>query len=894
MMKIEVTVSPEGLSIKPTEDDERRRILNNLRRSDPEEKTLEDFFCEIAICGQSFNPAIFKNGWIIKDNFISAQAIVLDIDDKISPNEAKKRLKEYKLPYPNLIYRTLSDPTKRSVKKQRKLDIVKKFRMIFILTEKICDLHIYQDLVKNKIQKLFPEADPISATQNFFGGNEILHWQFEQLLSPLELALAVDLYNTKNINTPQGKAKAFKKNKYKIPPTEFHEAFFSTLHDDIKNDIVSKTTNVYNISKESVKNETKPIRGFDWNEARSEFKLLDNFLSCSQHIGHIQLLGLYSGMVRIEGGSKKWKEAILDNPRIQEDKTDIHIWFQNSFEAGRNPWELEISKYASEDPASLKFERLTDIHFKKRMEAKKLHGHHEISIQQAEMEMDSFLKQAIETPGNGKYILKAITGIGKTEKLLSLNLEGCIIAAPTHELKEEIAKRFINKGISVIVTPKIPTLPEAIQQEYDKLQAIGDYEGAASYLKECSSSDIANTHFVGSEIMEFRNKMNNYFKELDTCRDSNQLVITTHKRVLFSDFPNHHTIIFDEDPTQYILETNSFTTKDLRILQDELNDIDQREVQQLLDFANSIDNLNMVHKGNPIATNDMAEFRKTINSNKVFVKGAILPSFKCDYWMATPENLKDINGDKKIHYIQKHKLDSNKKLIILSATTNETFCKALYGEIVWKDLSSVEHKGNRIQYSNLSLSRSTLGNGNNASNLNSIRNLIVNKPVITYIKHRNLFPDSNTKIHFGNCSGYDEFKGEDIAVIGTPHIPSFIYLLVASELNIQFIDADIEMAEQTVCHNGFQFKIMTFNHEGLRSIQFHFLESELLQACGRNRTLREDATTYLFSNYPLPGFEQHNIRELPQPADENDIKEEDTTESQIPNEFQYGMVSGSL
>jgi len=132
-MKIEVTVSPEGLSIKPTEDDERRRILNNLRRSDPEEKTLEDFFCEIAICGQSFNPAIFKSGWIIKDNFISAQAIVLDIDDKISPNEAKKRLKEYKLPYPNLIYRTLSDPTKRSVKKQRKLDIVKKFRMIFAI-----------------------------------------------------------------------------------------------------------------------------------------------------------------------------------------------------------------------------------------------------------------------------------------------------------------------------------------------------------------------------------------------------------------------------------------------------------------------------------------------------------------------------------------------------------------------------------------------------------------------------------------------------------------------------------------------------------------------------------------------------------------------------------------
>lgn len=892
-MKIEVTVSPEGLSVKPLDNGEKRRILNNLRKSVPQEKPLEEFFCEVAICGQSFNPAIFKNGWIIKDNFISAQAIVLDIDDEISPNEAKKRLKEYQLPYPNLIYRTLSDPTKRSCKKQRKLNVVTKFRMIFILTEKICDLHIYQDLVKNKIQILFPEADPISATQNFFGGNDIIHWQFKQLLSPLELALAVDLYNTKNINTPQGKAKAFKKNKYKIPPTEFHEAFFSTLHDDIKNDIVSKTTNVYNISKESVKNETKPIRGFDWNEARSEFKLLDDFLSCKQHIGHIQLLGLYSGMVRIQGGAKKWKESILKNPTIQEDKTDIHIWFQKSFEAGKNPWELEISSYASEDPASLKYERLTDIHFKKGMEAKKLHEHHEISLHQAEMEMDSFLKQAIETPGNGKYILKAITGIGKTEKLLSLNLEGCIIAAPTHELKEEIAKRFINKGISVIVTPKIPTLPEAIQQEYDKLQAIGDYEGAASYLKECSSSLHAVNSFPKREISKFKKIMESYFKELDACLNSDQLVITTHKRVLFSKFPNHHTIIFDEDPTQYILETNSFTTKDLRIIQDELNDIDQRAVQQLLDYANSDDSFNKINRGNPIALTDKVIFRKSINNYRGLIKGALLPSFKCDFWMVIPDRNDNV-GDKEIHYIQKHELYPDKKLIILSATTNETFCKALYGEIIWKDLSSVKHTGSRIQYSNLSLSRSTLANRNNASNLNVITNFIDNKPVITYIKHRNLFPDSNTKIHFGNCSGYDEFKGEDIFVIGTPHIPPFIYLLVAAELNIEFNQPDIEMDEYIVCHNGFQFKIMTFPHEELRCIQFHFIESELLQACGRNRTLREDATTYLFSNYPLPGFDQYNTRELPQPLDENDLNNEEVNEPQIPNTFQFGMVSGSL
>jgi hypothetical protein len=327
-MKIEVTVSPEGLSVKPSDNDEKRRIFNTLRRSVPEEKTLEDFFCEVGICGKTFNPAIYKNGWIIQDNFISAQAIVLDIDCKISPHDAKKRLREYHLPLPNLIYRTFSDPTRKGTKKQWKQKVVKKFRMIFIMTEIIYDLSEYQNLVKNQMHKLFPEADPVSATQNFFGGMEIILIQFNQFLHPLELVMAVDLYNAKHINTPQGKAKAFEKEKYKTPPNKFHEVYFS-LGTDNESDFVSKTTNVYNISKESVKNETKPIRGFDWNEARSEFKLLDDFLSCSQHIGHIQLLGLYSGMARIQGGAKKWKESILKNPTFRRIKPIFIFGFKN-------------------------------------------------------------------------------------------------------------------------------------------------------------------------------------------------------------------------------------------------------------------------------------------------------------------------------------------------------------------------------------------------------------------------------------------------------------------------------------------------------------------------------------------------------------------------------------
>jgi hypothetical protein len=83
---------------------------------------------------------------------------------------------------------------------------------------------------------------------------------------------------------------------------------------------------------------------------------------------------------------------------------------------------------------------------------------------------------------------------------------------------------------------------------------------------------------------------------------------------------------------------------------------------------------------------------------------------------------------------------------------------------------------------------------------------------------------------------------------------------------------------------------MTFAHEGLRSIQFYYIESALVQACGRNRGLRIEAACYLFSNYPLPGFEQHTTKEL-------------DSKSKTPNGIEFGtdrnlifypIISGSI
>lgn len=106
------------------------------------------------------------------------------------------------------------------------------------------------------------------------------------------------------------------------------------------------------------------------------------------------------------------------------------------------------------------------------------------------------------------------------------------------------------------------------------------------------------------------------------------------------------------------------------------------------------------------------------------------------------------------------------------------------------------------------------------------------------------------ELHFGNTEGSNTLEGEDILVIGTPNQVTFMYKLVALVLGVDF-DEDEEMSPQLVEYKGFRFWIMTFENEDLQAIHFWMLESELEQAVGRARLLRNSCEVHLFSNFPV-------------------------------------------
>ena len=104
---------------------------------------------------------------------------------------------------------------------------------------------------------------------------------------------------------------------------------------------------------------------------------------------------------------------------------------------------------------------------------------------------------------------------------------------------------------------------------------------------------------------------------------------------------------------------------------------------------------------------------------------------------------------------------------------------------------------------------------------------------------------------FGKCSGYNQYTGESINVLGCPHKHNALYLLIGKVLGVNVDKFNREFKMQPVAWGGFRFNFNTFTNKRLQNIQLSLIESELIQAAGRARALREDVEVDIYANLPL-------------------------------------------
>lgn len=186
------------------------------------------------------------------------------------------------------------------------------------------------------------------------------------------------------------------------------------------------------------------------------------------------------------------------------------------------------------------------------------------------------------------------------------------------------------------------------------------------------------------------------------------------------------------------------------------------------------------------------------------------------------------------------------KYIMVSATADRDICRQFFGEdnVDFYECRKAEYMGTLNQYPQRSMSRSSINSDRDIVRRLMERFAMSGDRVITFMSQ------NIGELHFGNTEGSNALEGEDILVVGTPYHAEFLYKLVAFAMGMDF-DEDEEMELQTVEHNGYRFSFNTYKNENLRAVQFWMLESELEQAVGRARLLRNKCEVHLFSNYPL-------------------------------------------
>lgn len=794
----QITIDPRPRTSKPN-DEEKESITSHLT---VQTGITISQFAELVSPPYSltWSPGIF-NGTRSNSNWTEQSTYSLDFDKgTISVDEVYSRLKEFGV-VPQLWYYTFSDSP-----------ALRKFRVVIFLDTPVTDRAINK-LILLSLLSLFPEADQSCKDESrfYFGGRESQVVHTEPISSSLLIdALSIQMYTSDSNSfrkVPMGPIQNY------ITKSAENPAFLY---------------NIYRSSQFSAEKESSPptpVQGgikvkIDIEIARQKIRILDEFLN-GKWLYHPQLFGLATNLTYVSGGLKLMRKTMEKH----NSEGSTH-YTQNNF---------NILPYVNK----VKYPPLPVQSFSLYPEDRDLYdiisttrdirGYIETigEIEKMKLtEAENLLKMKYdEVINNGEvgkiYLFSLPPAIGKTESIIGTR---ATIALPTNNLKNEIAGRMMTSFKS---TPNPVTFGDpAINLKLRYYYSIGLPKKATGVLYHIVNPK--NSSLYSAPDIKIAEE---YLTELNGSMNSSETILTTHKRALYTEF-GHDTLIFDEDPINSLLEIKEMKIPDLYELYLRAGNKELKTICEHLESSTEYE-----IKTTPVFSFDIEELIESVSSTSM--ESNVFEFFNSSFFIRTDKN--------SIHYVVKRGLPKNKKVIIMSATIPLYIYQQMFGDrIEIIDIRDVEQSGTISQYTRWSCSR----NGLNRY-IDTITKEVGDTPVITFKSFGHHFRNPVRDMYFGNCSGYDGMKGKDMAVVGTPHRNNIEYFLTAKVLGIEFKTTDTTMSHQKIDYNGFRFKFNCFDHEELRSIQLSLIESDLIQAVGRARTLRTSAHVDVYSNFPL-------------------------------------------
>ena len=737
---------------------------------------------------------------ISNQNWTSTQVFGLDFDggDK-TPQETIATLQTNGI-NPQLWYSTFTSTTD-----------IPKYRVVLFAEKPITDSN-QRDLIYKGLLQMVPYADTTckNAGRIFFGGKEAVVLN----TNPTSNQQLIDATYIAAITADKGRTRF-------IPESNFPS------NNAENGQFLSSISRNNQFSPEFPPPPTTIMGGvlptIDWKKAQERVKILDAFL-IGEWLYHEQLFGLATNLIYIKGGQRLMKETMLrfnEEGRTHYSENNFNIiTYLKKVHYPAKPIH-SFSPY--EEDADLHDLYSAVVEVRGRIEV--IEPIIRMPLVEAEQNFQSKFQEVLnQSQDDGIYLFKVPTAIGKTELLTNVS---ATLAFPTHALKCEVQERM--------TVPNVLS-PDALDFLNEKLNSRLKYYYAAGLIQKATAMihDVANSsqnlQYDPSDI----NQAQVYLEHLKMTQESENTVLTTHARALHLNH-NHDTIIFDEDPLETILPIQTAQISDLVKIQLRSPKLFGKLKTFIEDFSSAPAGIS---QPTPRFTGDPEELIHSIPT--LNVQSNVIGLLTSTYFM------KDARDNNTLHYIQQIPLPSKKRIVILSATAPVEIYRALFGDRLHViELTDVEQQGTIIQHTKQSCSRNAMNRY-----ADSLSQKVGDLPVITFKRFKSSFKNPVEDMYFGNCSGYDNLKGKDIAVVGTPHRNNVLYHLIAAQINGANIN-NHNMTFQKVEYNGFRFKFNCFDDPLLRNIQLSLIESDLIQAVGRARTLRTNATVQVYSNFPL-------------------------------------------
>lgn len=796
MKKSKITVLGNRVTNKPRNNYEYGKIKNGLWEQ--KSCTIDEIIKIHCVDKHPISPGVF-DGIMNNNNWVSTQLIMLDFDGGVTIEKVRSKFKEFGIDI-TFTYSTLSSSNDKL-----------RFRVGIFLDEQVNNKELASFLIKG-LHKVFSEADQNckDLARFFLPGTIVGDVNYNNV--PLSLLIEFILVNLVSLDGNQ--TRKFAENRQLLLNyirSGSNSALSILFPDTTRKDIDCNQQNL--------------IKNFNYDLCRERVKIFNDFCS-GEWLYYKQLKGIATNLLLVSGGLKFMK--ITMDKFNKEGKTK---YGDNQYNLLKmvNFYDYKPMNLAnfSEYTEDYEYSNLISAERNKRGFVDILEPRELISIEDFDFLFDLKFNEVVNKKDNKIYIIESPTGSGKTEKIIK-RINNSVIAAPFHDLLDELEDRMDNDNYTRV--PSIPKFSkDSINKRIKNFFDIGLNSHARTLIKEIAANK--NGEYNDGDSC----KATQFLSSLKSARSSNSQILTTHTDAFMHEYP-HDTLVFDEDPFFEIIKQRKVKISDINYLL--TKDDAKRHLERVYNMLNTalpgkhcLSNFNLIEKSTIIGLVD-----------KYGSSSNLIDFFNSDGF------IKDKINPNIIHFYQKKKLPEDKKIMILSASPQKFIYEKLYGDRVEViSFPEVKNSGYIHQHTNKSYSRKSL----KSSNTKELKDLLKSDNFITFKDEKDRFGEVTYEIHYGMTTGVDKLKGKDLTVIGTPHFHPMCYELIAYAIGHDIKDGGNEIFNQRVVRKGMRYMFPTFQDEVLREIQISLIESELIQAVGRARTLRTNATVHLYSNLPI-------------------------------------------